>query len=49
MWVQKIYICGQSLVVAIRKEIADKIGIKKGDHVKVYVKDGKIIVEPVKI
>ena len=49
MWVQKVYVCGESLVVAIRREIADELGIRKGDHVKIYVKDGKIVIEPLKL
>jgi len=40
---------GSSLYVCIPKPLRDKLKLKKGDYVKVYESNGKIIVEKLKL
>jgi len=49
MWIQKVQICGHSLVVVMNKELLKKTGLKKGDYVKIMLENGKIIIEPIKV
>ena len=48
MWVQKVTLCGNSLVVTLNREVLQKTGLKKGDYVKVSLDNGKIVIEPLR-
>ena len=38
---------GNSVYVVVPKRIREKLGWDKGDYVKIYEKDGKLIVEKI--
>ena len=43
----KVSESAKTLRVTIPKTIAEQLGIKKGTHLKMYVEDGKVIMEVV--
>lgn len=47
MFTRKTFKIGGSLAVRIPKELANVIGLKEGTDVRLYVKDKKIIIEPI--
>jgi len=40
---------GNSVYVVVPKRIREKLGWDRGDYVKIYEKDGKLIVEKVQL